>query len=281
MSGHLIGCVKPIQGIPSSHKLALTAFADSADDRTHIGFPGYEGVMEWADVARSTAAGIIADLVAWGYIKPHKRGRRGQRAEYIVFPNGCCDVHRLPVEEPDVDVDELANTTGVQVEQIRAILAAIGSGSSDPMSVTGSDLPDANSPAYTGSVENSPIGSDQLDPEAGKGPERVHASRSNRDAFTTSNNSSPQPPPASRQGSCSKHPNGGSNCRACGTTSRQLEASATKAARHTNAQERLIRQLQDREAAAEAVSAAAAIAAAGASAAKKALDEARRREAQR
>lgn len=281
MSGHLIGCVKPIRNIGASHKLALTAFADSADDRTHIGFPGYEGVMEWADVSRARAAELIRDLVTLGYLKQYKRGRRGQRAEYIVFPAGCCDVHRAPAEEPDVDVDALARTLGVQTDQVRAILAALGSEIPDANPLTGSENSDANSQAYSESPEITLIGSDASDPNPGKGPERVHGSRSNRDAFTTSNNSSPQPPPASRQGSCSKHPNGGTNCRACGTTGRQLEASATKASRQSTAEQRLIRQLQDREAAADAKAAAAAIAASGVSAAKKALDEARRLEVQR
>ena len=127
MSGHLIGCVKEIQNLGTSHKLALVAFADSADDRTHIGFPGYEGVQDWASCSRSRAAELIADLVEKGYLKPHKRGRRGQRAEYVVFPDGCCEKHRTPVQEPQIDVDELAATLGVQVDQIRAVLAAIGS----------------------------------------------------------------------------------------------------------------------------------------------------------
>lgn len=285
MSGHLIGCVKPIKDIPSSHKLALTAFADSADDRTHIGFPGYEGVMEWADVARSTAAGIIADLVKWGYLKLHKRGRRGQRAEYVVFPNGCCDVHRAPIEEPDVDVEELATAAGVSVGQARALLAALsiekGSEDLDPLSGNGSNVLDPIAGSDAQPVENGPNGSEQLDPNGGKGPERVHGSRSNHDAFTTSNNSSPQPPPASRQGSCSKHPDGGRNCRACGTTGRQLEAEVSKSVRKSTAEERLVRQLQDREAAAAAHAHAAAIAASGASAARAALTAARSQETQR
>ncbi|NGZ99416.1 hypothetical protein G5V59_00325 [Nocardioides sp. W3-2-3] len=120
MSGHLIGCagdLKSIPGlvdddgrpvpIPKSHKSALLAFADSADNITHIGFAGYAGVQKWAVCSRGRAAESIRDLVEWRLLKPHKRGYRGQRAEYVVFPDGCCDLHRKPVDEPGApDVEQ-------------------------------------------------------------------------------------------------------------------------------------------------------------------------------
>lgn len=206
MSGHLIGCVKPIRTLPKSHKLALVAFADSADDRTHIGFPGYEGVQEWADVSRGRAAELIRDLVEWGYLKPHKRGHRGQRAEYVVFPDGCCDLHRTPVEEPPVDVEQLAAAAGVSVDQARLMLAAMTSGGADvptpapePVETEkGSEAPDASS----GNGSDAPDPNDpDVQPEAseavdnpGKGPESVQGSRSIADAFTPSQLLPPLPP---------------------------------------------------------------------------------------
>lgn len=219
MSGHLIGCVKPLD-LPTSHKLALVAFADSADDRTHIGFPGYEGVQEWATCSRGRAAELIRDLCEWGYLKSHKRGHRGQRAEYIVFPNGCCDFHRTPVEEPAVDVETLAQAAGVTLEQARLMMTALGS--SSPGIASGA--PDA----IGGNVSSTPdpfsTPGENAGDNAGKGPDSVQDSRSNANAFTPKN--TPLPP----KGECSIHPTGHPNCRACGTTPRQRAAAAAKAA---------------------------------------------------
>lgn len=236
MSGHLIGCAG-LTDLPTSHKLALVAFSDSADDRTHIGFPGYEGVMQWACCSRGRAAELIRDLVDWGYLKHHKRGRRGQRAEYVVFPGGCCDLHRLPVEEPEVDVEALAAAAGVTVDQARQMLAVMGdaqpavdpdsstekgSDAPDAMTGNGSSTPDPNDAETPDPVENTPSG-------AGKGPDSVQRSRSTANAFTPSSN---PPSPAGKPAGviCSKHPNGHSNCRGCGTTARQQAKAAKTAA---------------------------------------------------
>jgi hypothetical protein len=236
MSGHLIGCAG-LTDLPTSHKLALVAFSDSADDRTHIGFPGYEGVMQWACCSRGRAAELIRDLVDWGYLKHHKRGRRGQRAEYVVFPGGCCDLHRLPIEEPAVDVDALAQAAGVTVEQARQMLAAmgdtlplapasasteIGSDAPDAMTGNGSSAPDPNDAEQPQPVENTHTA-------AGKGPDSVHDSRSTANAFTPSSN--PPSPTGKPAGvTCAKHPNGHPNCRGCGTTARQKAKAAKTAA---------------------------------------------------
>lgn len=230
MSGHLIGCVKRLKGLPKGHKLGLVAFADSADDRTHIGFPGYEGVQEWADVGRSQAANIIADLTEWGFLRQHKRGHRGQRAEYVVFPNGCCDQHRAPVEEPEVDVETLAAAAGVDVEAARLMLSAMGT----TLPAKGSS-PTGPSDGGKGPARPDP---NDVEPRSGglegagkgpKGPESVRGSRSPGGAFTTSTT-----PPTPTSGgaeiaaSCPRHPTGRPNCRACGTTPRQLAAEAAK-----------------------------------------------------
>lgn len=234
MSGHLIGCVKRLTGIPKGHKLGLVAFADSADDRTHIGFPGYEGVQEWADVGRSQAADIIADLVHWGYLRQHKRGHRGQRAEYVVFPDGCCDQHRTPVEETPVDVEALAQAAGVDLETARLMLSALGA----TLPAIGSD-PTGPNHGGKGPARPDPIGTptgetgDNPVDERGKGPESVRESRSDPGTFTTNN--TPLPPQVGAIGeldgaSCPRHPTGHPNCRGCGTTTRQRAARATKAA---------------------------------------------------
>jgi hypothetical protein len=238
VSGHLIGCAGRTE-LPTSHKLALVAFSDSADDRTHIGFPGYEGVMAWACCSRGRAAELIRDLVEWGYLRQHKRGHRGQRAEYVVFPDGCCDMHRVPVAEPQVDVEQLARAAGVSLEQARLMLTALGTGSPvngsdtpDAMTGNGSDVSDPND-----GTPSTPVG-DGVD-NAGKGPESVQRSRSQADSFTPSTNS-PLPPAASGRG-CPKHQTTHPNCRGCGTTARQQAARARKAAaeQHRREQQRL------------------------------------------
>lgn len=229
MSGHLIGCVKRLTGLPKGHKLGLVAFADSADDRTHIGFPGPEGVMDWADVGRSQAFDIIRDLVEWGYLRQHKRGHRGQRAEYVVFPGGCCDLHRAPVEEPDVDVAALAKAAGVDEAQARLMLAALGSTLPAKESSPAGPNHEGKGPASPDPIdrEHSTPGDNPGD-DPRKGPESVRGSRSTPDAFTTS--TTPLTPASGGTG-CARHPNSpGANCRGCGTTQRQRADAQRRAA---------------------------------------------------
>jgi hypothetical protein len=240
MSGHLIGCVKPIKDLPTrSHKLALLAFADSGDDRTHIALPGYEGVQEWVGCGRSQAFALIQDLITLGYLRQHKRGHRGQRAEWIVFPNGCCDTHRTPVAEEPVDVDQLAAAAGIDPEQARLLLTAMGHDA--PPSKTaqkGSDQPGPNERGK-GPVTPDPIGDDtphavdNPGDEAAKGTEWVRQPRVTADAFTPSENPlTPTGKPAGERstGRCSRHPEGHANCRGCGTTARQRADAERRAA---------------------------------------------------
>lgn len=238
MSGHLIGCVKPITDLPTrSHKLALLAFADSGDDRTHIALPGYEGVQEWVGCGRSQAFALIQDLIQLGYLRQHKRGHRGQRAEWIVFPNGCCDTHRTPVPEEPVDVDELARAAGVDPEQARLLLTAMGHDAppsrkaqkaSDPAGPYERGLGPAqtgpNDPETPQPGENP--GDDATDDDR-QGPESVRDPRVTADAFTPLT-TSPLPPETG--GSCKRHRNTHPNCRGCGTTDRQKAERAARAA---------------------------------------------------
>lgn len=257
MSGHLIGCAGAVDDrrIGTSHKLALVAFADSADDRTHIGFPGYPGVMKWANVSRARAAELIRDLVEFGYLEQHKKAHRGQRAEFIVFPNGCCELHRTPVAEPDVDVDELAAAAGVSVDQARRLLDAIhspkGSDAPDALGGNESDAPDPITHTTTEAVEN-PVENPSVQAE------RVHKGSDAPDPFTPSENKTPLPPnPTSTAGGAgarpvvadasspcpahrTSHPAGKDGCRGCGRSARQLAeaAEAHRRATELEAQQR-------------------------------------------
>ena len=244
MSGHLIGCAGAVDDrrIGTSHKLALLAFADSADDRTHIGFPGYPGVMKWANVSRGRAAELIRDLVEFGYLQQHKKAHRGQRAEFIVFPHGCCELHRTPVAEPDVDVDQLAAAAGVSVDQARRLLDAIhspkGSDTPDALGGNESDAPDPIAHRTTEPVEN-PVENHPVEAQ------RVQKGSDAPDPFTPSENKTPLPPSAPTTGDdraplaavgdassspCpahrASHPTGKDGCRGCGRSARQLAEAA-------------------------------------------------------
>ncbi|HXH77291.1 hypothetical protein [Nocardioides sp.] len=254
MSGHLIGCAGSLETysvdgterkLPTSHKLALLAYADSADDRTHIGFAGYKGVMAWAVCSRARAAELIRDLCSWGLLEQHATARPGRRAEYVVFPGGCCDIHRPAEEEPAHDIGDLARAAGISVDQARLLVAAMnGSDAPDTSPRNGSDAPDPLT-ADTSEQAVEPVDSHTFETE------RVQNRSDTPDPFTTST-TSPLPPPASRQGRCGAHPNGHANCRGCGTTPRQLAAAAAKAKadkQRANAQAQVER---DRQAAATA-----------------------------
>ncbi len=231
MSGHLIGCAGALehyvvdgkkQKLPTSHKLALLAYCDSADDRTHIGFAGYQGVMAWAVCSRARAAELIRDLCTWGLLEQHATARPGRRAEYIVFPGGCCDLHRPADDDTPTDIDALARAAGIDPAAARRLIESMnGSGASDTSPPNGSGASDPFTP------ETPETPSDPVD-NHGSDVERVQNGSGASDPFTTST-TSPLPPPASRQGRCAAHPNGHSNCRGCGTTPRQRAAAAAKA----------------------------------------------------
>lgn len=242
MSGHLIGCAGDVDDVGKSHKLALVAFADSADDRTHIAFPGYEGVMRWASCSRSRAAELISDLVAAGYIRLHKTSRPGRRAEYVVFPDGCCDLHRTPAVEPDsgpsaADLVAALAAAGVDLtpEQALRLTAPNGSEIPDPSSVNRSEISDL-------SGDESGNGSEISDASG----QRVQNGSEISEHFTTSNTPpSPRKRGAIEPRNCQKHGTTPQpNCRGCGTTNRQLAE-----ARAREATER--KRLADAEAAAE------------------------------
>lgn len=196
MSIHLIDCALKTT-LPATHKLVLIAFANSADDVTRIAFPGQENVMAYSSTGRTRAYEVIAELVERGYLKLYKQGYRGRRAEYVVFPNGCCEGHGIH---------------GVNAGTVRVR-------PSGPFERKGSATPDPNGTEDKGSATPDPL--------SVKGPERV------RSTGPLTYLTTPPPTPQRAGGSCQRHPdNPGENCRACGTTSRQiaLAASKTKAA---------------------------------------------------
>lgn len=205
---HLTDCAMAVQDLLPAHKLALWAFADSADHHTRIGLPGIEGVMRAATCSRARAFELIADLVTQGYLLKHRGGHRGRRAEYIVFPQGCCPEHQPitgdtadPGAEPRVGPegrgvktttdpsvvgtagDTDSGTLGL-VERLSASAAQAGFPlSSDQLDVLrGLTSPDQKGPAHrtqtpnkgSGTPDSSRCnGSGTPDPNAAEPPERV------------------------------------------------------------------------------------------------------------
>lgn len=92
MAIHFLECAA-LTDLPASKKLALMAIADDADKATRIGSVGLDGIMAWSGLKKSRALEVLSELVAEGYVSRHAAGRIGRRAEFVVFPNGCCSLH--------------------------------------------------------------------------------------------------------------------------------------------------------------------------------------------
>lgn len=92
MAIHFLECAAH-SDLPPSKKLALMAIADDSDKTTRVGSAGLEAIMAWSGLKKSRALEVIAELVADGYLRREKGGRIGRRAEFTVFPNGCCALH--------------------------------------------------------------------------------------------------------------------------------------------------------------------------------------------
>lgn len=92
MAIHLTECAA-LSELPASKKLVLMACADSADKDTRIALPGFDNIVRWSGLKRSRAMEVIAELVAEGYLVRRSSGRAGRRAEFYVFPAGCCAMH--------------------------------------------------------------------------------------------------------------------------------------------------------------------------------------------
>lgn len=212
MSLHLMECVRPLRLNPST-KLALLAFADSADSATHIAFPGLDAVQEWASVSRSRASAIVAELVDAGLLHHHRPGHRGRRAEYVVFPHGCCPAHPRPLDDDRDAMGPAGDTQSAEKGSCGQDSASVnGARRQDPMSAAGAERVLPTAPF-------APKG-------ARLGPAHGHPS------LTTT--TTPQPPPTpsageptANQPACAAHaPSAAPNCRGCGTTPRALRRAA-------------------------------------------------------
>lgn len=183
MAIHFLECAAHTDLTPSK-KLALMAIADDADKTTRIGSAGLEAIMAWSGLKKSRALEVIAELVTDGYLRREKGGRIGRRAEFVVFPDGCCALHG-PVR-PGSDVADPQVPTS-------------GSESPDP---SGSDGPDPQSEVE--GPEEGPI-----EGPTATGPLPISLSLN-----------TPNPRKA---GACNPdEPIHERGCRACGTSPRQI-----------------------------------------------------------
>ena len=133
MSRHLTNCAADVQIEPLRLKLALLCFAESARDRDHIALPGYAALMKWTHVKKSQVHNLINALLELQLIARHKPAHRGQRAEYLVFPNGCCEVHG---KRPAAVVDDGADVVSIGLddtpgEPFRGVNMTFSTGSDD------------------------------------------------------------------------------------------------------------------------------------------------------
>lgn len=158
MSIHHVECAA-LTTLPASTKLVLMAFADSADKDTRVAFPGLGNVMAWSGLRKSRALEVTRWLVGQGYLVraagSTATGPR-RRAEYLVFPAGCCPQHgRLdgyagpdPLNtsaqpDPNQSDPDAANTSGtpdVDNPNGSGLSDVTTSGVADPLSSNTSDL---------------------------------------------------------------------------------------------------------------------------------------------
>jgi hypothetical protein len=232
VSLHLMECVRPLRLNPST-KLALLAFADSADSATQIAFPGLEAVMEWASVSRSRAAAVVAELVDAGLLRHHRPGHRGRRAEYVVFPGGCCDAHPRPrVDDDNEPTYPRSVTPSGRPSWAPPLPTADGTQTAEKGSCA------QDSVSVKASRGQDPIATTPADRVLPAAPSRRKGSCLDTAHGTPSltTTTTPQPPPAPPAGepnqpACAAHgPIPGPNCRTCGTSPRAASRVAAAAA---------------------------------------------------
>lgn len=153
MSVHLIECAAEVQ-LPPALKLALLCFADSGSQDGRIAKPGLDNLMRWTGLKRSRALEVVKHLQELQLLAGHRPAYRGQRAEYVVFPNGCCERHGKSsatvlsaVDEPEIaDVAPLTRPS-IKGSGTADPFFSTASGTSDPVRTNGSDTGPGKGPA--------------------------------------------------------------------------------------------------------------------------------------
>lgn len=193
MSIHLVECAAE-QDLPPAWKWVLAAFADSADRSTGIAYPGLSRVRKWSGLSRSRTFEVVNELEELGLLRKHRGGGNGKRAEYVVFPNGCCEQHQRPKDDVDDDIEA-------------------GSDPPDPVSGRKSDPPDPAANTHQG-----PTGRTRsVRPTGPAGSDESPTHRTPSLTPTT------KPLTPTTAGTCPAHPDRpAANCRSCGTNARHI-----------------------------------------------------------
>lgn len=117
--------------LPPVEKLVLLCMADDAPDKTRIAAPGMATLAAWTGRNERNTAAAVARLIGKGWIANHVRGRKGTRARWIVFPEGCCDRHSSQNVSSVVPLHSLSPATGY--EQVSACRQRQAMGDSQPV----------------------------------------------------------------------------------------------------------------------------------------------------
>jgi len=198
MSVHLLECAAHVKidgRFTATHKLALMCFADSGSSDTRIARPGLDALLVWTCAKRSWALEVVNDLVELQLLARHQRAYRGRRAEFVVFPNGCCLQHGIvPADVREIEPDVVAELVKSGSDK--------GSATPDPLIRPAVDLMGPISPDALGYPQR-PLPADPIEADGSAGDgrmgpvepqERVRSARSN---LEPSKNVPPTPSPSS------------------------------------------------------------------------------------
>ncbi|MDP9101619.1 MAG: hypothetical protein M3N21_05680 [Actinomycetota bacterium] len=94
MSFHLLS-VAALRDLKPAEKLVLMCLCDNANQKDYLAYPGIPAMMRWANVSRARVFQCLKHLIELKQIEQVKTGHRGQAAEFLLFPFGCCELHGL------------------------------------------------------------------------------------------------------------------------------------------------------------------------------------------
>jgi hypothetical protein len=152
VSIHLVSTAARLKLKPSE-KLILLCLADNArDPHARRALPGLDELMLWGCVSRPRVFAVLTVLEELLLIAQVQRGQKYKRAEFVVFPDGCCEVHG-PVSvscgrDADEPVDSRVSETLTPAQGLALVAQGLDSEGSgycgrDPLR---NQLPESESP---------------------------------------------------------------------------------------------------------------------------------------
>lgn len=141
MSIHAMIAAAYLEGLEPSTRLVLMAVADSCDEQTRIAAPGLPKLRAWSGVSKSQVLRLIVKLEEAGLVAQTRKGNRGRRAEWQVFPNGVPAIPhpdevaaRFELSPPVDNPVELGSTDAPLLDEMGRMGPGVGSHPSDPFS---------------------------------------------------------------------------------------------------------------------------------------------------